>query len=97
MRSGFPVTLELDGKATQAARDAAEQGIETATIDYRVGDRLAAARVPLTSHDVEQRLRAEHKTLTGALSFGSQIRPQPRAFRNVRRDVCSVRLVSLLS
>ncbi|MEX0820153.1 MAG: HDIG domain-containing metalloprotein [Pirellulaceae bacterium] len=69
----LPVTLELDAKATQTARAAAEQAIEVATIDYRVGDRLASAGVPLTSREVE-RLRAEHQTLTTSLGLGSQIR-----------------------
>lgn len=69
----IPATLKLNTEATNEARRKAVDSIEEATINYHVKDRLAVAGMPLTSHDVG-RLRAEHDTITSALSFGSQVR-----------------------
>ncbi|MDA1049244.1 MAG: HDIG domain-containing protein [Planctomycetota bacterium] len=69
----IPATLTLDAEATNEARRKAVDSIEVATINYHVRDRLAAAGMPLTSRDVG-RLRAEHDTITEALSFGSRFR-----------------------
>ena len=70
----IPPTLALDANATNEARKMAVESIEEATINYHVGDRLAVAGVPLTSYDVEQRLRAEYDTITTSLTFASRIR-----------------------
>jgi cyclic-di-AMP phosphodiesterase PgpH len=70
----IPSTLKLDADATNLARKSAVESIEEATINYHAGDRLAVAGVPLTTHDVEQRLRAEYDTITNRLSIPSRIR-----------------------
>jgi len=69
----IPPTLKLDTEATNEARRKAVDSIEEATINFHATDRLAAARTPLTSREVS-RLRAEHETITNALSFGSRLR-----------------------
>ncbi|MEO8493799.1 MAG: HDIG domain-containing metalloprotein [Planctomycetota bacterium] len=69
----IPPTLKLDVEATNEARRKAVDSIEEATINFHVGDRLAAAGLPLTSRDVS-RLKAEHDAITKTLSFGSDLR-----------------------
>jgi hypothetical protein len=76
---GLPVTLVINEVASEAARKQLVDLVEPATLDYRVGAKLADGGQPLTLSDIEL-LRIEHDAQRAQMTIGQMIRQSLAAF-----------------